>query len=213
MPNNSNREIRTVPEAPQMEERALENGETAHVISGYAIRFGVESQVLPSWEGNFIEIIDRSAVTPELLAQSDVVLTFNHKQDQLIARSTNGKGTLSLTLDNKGLRYEAEVPNVSYARDLFEHIRLGNVRGSSFCFACYSPGSVEYTRKADGTRLRTIKKIDELYDVSAVVTPAYTQTSVEARSWEAQRQVLEEQPQQEQRFGMLPEEGEMALMK
>jgi phage head maturation protease len=105
------------------------------------------------------------------------------------------------------------VPNVSYARDLFEHIRLGNVRGSSFCFACYSPGSVEYTRKADGTRLRTIKKIDELYDVSAVVTPAYTQTSVEARSWEAQRQVLEEQPQQEQRFGMLPEEGEMALMK
>jgi hypothetical protein len=207
----SNREIRTVPEAPQLEERTRENGETAHVISGYAIRFGVESQVLPGWGENFIEIIDRAAVTPELLAKSDVVLTFNHIQEQLIARSTHGKGTLSLTIDDKGLRYEAEVPDVSYARDLYEHIRLGNITGSSFCFACYSPGSVEYSRKEDGTRLRTVTHIDELYDVSAVVTPAYTQTSVEARSWEAPQP--EPQPEQEPRIGMLPEEGEMALMK
>jgi phage head maturation protease len=44
-----------------------------------------------------------------------------------------------------------------------------------------------------------VRKITGLYDVSPVVDPAYTETSVEARSWEAPEGKMEEPEKTEQR--------------
>lgn len=172
--NNKTIEIRTNAIAPVAGE--------GRTISGYAIVFGVESRVLPSWDGEFVEIIDRSAVSEDLLAQSDVKALFNHVNSMLLARSVNGVGTLRLDIDDHGLRFEFEAPNTSLGSDVLELVRRGDLQGCSFAFTA-EESDIEYSRDGD-RRLRRVKKLSGLYDVSVVVDPAYTQTSVDARSFE-----------------------------
>jgi HK97 family phage prohead protease len=173
-------EIRTTGSAP-----AAGEGRT---ISGYAIVWNVESRVLASWDGSFIETIERGAVTDELIAASDVTALFNHERGQLLARSVNGEGTLKLTIDDTGLRFEFEAPNTTLGNDVLELVKRGDLRGCSFAFTA-NEEDIEYYRKGE-QRYRTVRKLSGLYDVSVVVDPAYTQTSVDARSFDAP--VLEE---------------------
>lgn len=168
------KEIRTINAAPEVAE--------GRTISGYAIVFGVESRVLPSWDGDFIEVIERGAVTDELIRRSDVKALYNHINSQLLARSVNGDGTLKLTVDDKGLRYEFEAPNTTLGNDVLELVKRGDLKGSSFAFTV-NEEHVAYTRNGD-MRKRVIRQLSGLYDVSVVVDPAYTQTSVDARSFE-----------------------------
>lgn len=171
---NKNIEIRTIGEAP-----VAGDGRT---ISGYAIVFDVESRVLASWDGDFVEIIERGAVDDELLAQSDVKALFNHCDSMLLARSVNGNGTLKLTVDDHGLRFEFEAPNTTLGNDILELVRRGDLQGCSFAFTA-DEENIKYSREGD-RRLRRVRKLSGLYDVSVVVNPAYTQTSVDARSFE-----------------------------
>lgn len=182
--NNKTIEIRTNAVAPVAGE--------GRTISGYAIVFGVESRVLPSWDGEFVEIIDRSAVSEELLAQSDVKALFNHVNSMLLARSVNGVGTLSLDIDDHGLRFEFEAPNTSLGNDVLELVKRGDLQGCSFAFTA-EESDIEYSRDGD-RRLRRVKKLSGLYDVSVVVDPAYTQTSVDARSFEPLPPSSEQKP-------------------
>lgn len=170
-------EIRTVAQPPQWDEESRK-------LSGYAIVYDVESRVL--WDfcgGEFVETIDRNAVSQELLATSDVKALFNHIESMLLARSVNGKGSLSLTSDEHGLRFEFEVPSTSLGNDVAELVRRGDLQGCSFAFAA-NESDIVYTTRADGTRHRRVMKISRLADVSIVVDPAYTQTSVSLRSFD-----------------------------
>ncbi len=167
-------EIRSLAEAPSMGED--------NRITGYAIVWGVESCVLADWEGEFVEIIERGAVDDALLATSDVKALFNHDHNALLARSTNGKGSLSLEIDDHGLKFSFEVPNTTLGNDVRELIKRGDLQGCSFAFYAKDE-DCEFSRKPDGTRLRKVKKLALLADVSVVVDPAYTQTSVSARSF------------------------------
>lgn len=171
---NKTIEIRTTGSAP-----AAGEGRT---ISGYAIVWNVESRVLASWEGSFIETIERGAVTDELIAASDVTALFNHERGQLLARSVNGEGTLKLSIDDTGLRFEFEAPNTTLGNDVLELVKRGDLRGCSFAFTA-NEEDIKYYRKGE-QRYRTVRKLSGLYDVSVVVDPAYTQTSVDARSFE-----------------------------
>ena len=167
-------EIRTTGSAP-----AADEGRT---ISGYAIVWNVESRVLASWDGSFIETIERGAVTDELIAASDVTALFNHERGQLLARSVNGEGTLKLAIDETGLRFEFKAPNTTLGNDVLELVKRGDLRGCSFAFTA-NEEDIEYYRKGE-QRYRTVRKLSGLYDVSVVVDPAYTQTSVDARSFD-----------------------------
>lgn len=171
---NKKVEIRTIGEAPVAGE--------GRTISGYAIVFDVESRVLASWDGDFVEIIERGAVDDELLAQSDVKALFNHCDSMLLARSVNGNGTLKLTVDDHGLRFEFEAPNTTLGNDILELVKRGDLQGCSFAFTA-DEENIKYSREGD-RRLRRVRKLSGLYDVSVVVNPAYTQTSVDARSFE-----------------------------
>jgi HK97 family phage prohead protease len=134
--------------------------------------------------GWFEERIEKGAFDDVL--KDDVRALFNHDPNFVLARSVNGKGTLKLSTDKVGnLRYSYKTPNRSYAKDLQDAIRSGDVTQSSFAFAVKEE-KWEFATKENGREkdLRTITKFERLYDVSPVTYPAYQDTSVAARSKE-----------------------------
>ena len=176
---DKNIEIRSFAEAPILNE---EN----RTIEGYAIVFGVRSNVMYDWEEGrkFVEVIERNAVTDELLAQCDIRALVEHNNQRLLARSNKGKGTLQLEIDDHGLKYRFVSPNTTHGNDIVEMVRRGDIAGSSFAFrSAYE--SVRWQKEADGMWLRTVNKIDYIRDVTMTADPAYSQTDVTVRSIEA----------------------------
>lgn len=160
-------------------EKILVNDEG--IISGYAIVYDVESRILADFEGEFVEVIKPGAVDEALLSRSDIKALYNHNRDDLLARYTEGSGTLSLVPDEKGLFFSFSAPKTTLGDDVRELVKRGDLRGCSFAFTV-NPADVEYHKRADGRPLRVIKKIASLHDISIVVDPAYIQTSVDVRS-------------------------------
>jgi len=148
-------------------------------VSGVAARFNSRSENLGTEEHPVYEVILPGAFDGVL--NDDVVAAFNHDETRILARSKGGKGSLKLLVDQFGLHYSFEAPNTATGNDLLESIKREDITASSFAFKV-APGGDTFTREADGSTLRTISKIARLYDVSCVVRPAYSATSVSARS-------------------------------
>lgn len=148
-------------------------------VEGYAIVFNSQSEDL-----GFYETISPSAVTEDTINTSDVFCLFNHNPEKVLARSKYGKGSLTLVLDDRGLKYSFEVPNTELGNELLEHVRRGEIDGSSFAFIVSTDDGSEVWENINGTTHRTINKIECLVDVSPVWTPAYSATSVSARAKE-----------------------------
>ena len=155
-------------------------------IVGYAAKFGVNSLEL---EGEFIERIhpDAFGLVAERRGRKRPLETralWNHDANFPLARYP---GTLLMSVDNVGLRYEFPVPNTTYGRDLAENIRAGIVRGSSFSFQI-APGGEDWSVE-DGRSIRTVTKVGSLIDVGPVTFPAYpdADAKVAKRSYDAFR--------------------------
>lgn len=148
-------------------------------VEGYAIIFDSLSEDL-----GFREVIAKGAVTEDTINRSDVFCLFNHNPDKVLARSKYGEGSLSLQVDDKGLKYNFEVPNTELGNELIEHLRRGEIDGSSFAFIVSADEGSEKWENKEGTTYRTINKIECLCDVSPVWQPAYSATSVSARAKE-----------------------------
>lgn len=145
--------------------------EESRLVEGYAIVFNSESNDL----GGFVEMIDERALD-NVIEQSDVLCLLNHNQDRgVLARCKNGSGSLVLEIDERGLKYLFEAPNTALGDELLEGLRRGDISTSSFAFTV---GSDSWSKREDGTYLRTINKIDRLFDVSPVYQAAYDATSV-----------------------------------
>ena len=151
--------------------RAQGDGRT---IVGYAARFDVPSEPLP-----FTERIAPGAFAKSLRSRSkDVRLYVNHNSDMVLASKRSG--TLRLEEDEKGLRFEADLPDTTTARDLRELMRSGVVSTMSFGFTVARGGD---KWSADGSE-RTLTGIN-LHEVSVVTGfPAYPQTTAAVRSLE-----------------------------
>ena len=94
----------------RVEKRAADNTE-AIVVEGYAALYNsptemywYDEEILP---GAFDGVLN-----------DDVRCLFNHNPNYILARCVNGKGTLELELDSKGLKYRYTTPDRQYARDL-----------------------------------------------------------------------------------------------
>lgn len=169
-------ELRVTEEAElQQEEVETEEEESdAKTISGYAMKFNEPSKDL----GGFTEVI-----TPEALEEvdfSDVYLLYNHDYSKPLA-STKA-GTLNLEVDEVGLKFEAELPDTSYANDVYENISSGIIDSMSFGFQL---GLDSFTK--DGEEItRSINKIQNLNEISIVTIPAYANSNVKVdkRSYE-----------------------------
>lgn len=143
-------------------------------IEGYAIVFNSLSNDL----GGFREIIEPTAITDELIKNSDIVCLMNHDiKKGLLARSYHGRGSLKLDIDEHGLHYSFEAPKTALGDEVLEGIRRGDISKCSFAFVC---GEDNWTKDENGEYIRHVKKIKNLYDVSLVYHPAYDETEVKA---------------------------------
>jgi HK97 family phage prohead protease len=171
-----------------VESRSEDGAEREYVV-GYAAKFGVLSLDL----GDFVERIDPGAfgLVAERRGRRKPLETralWNHDPNYPLARYP---GTLRMTVDEVGLRYEFPVPDTSYGRDIASNIRAGIVKGSSFSFTVPSGG--DSWAVEDGRSVRTIQKIDTLLDVGPVTFPAYPDADVKVaqRSFDQYRQQQE----------------------
>lgn len=159
-------ERRTIVE--KVELRATEEG--SKTIVGYAAKFGVRSQDL----GGFVEQIDPRFFDSVL--KDDVRGLINHDMNLILGRTASG--TVKLSVDEFGLRYDIIPPNTSYANDLIVSMERGDINQSSFAFSVdyeNNGDSWEYD-EANGIYVRTLLNCRRLYDVSPVTYPAYEQT-------------------------------------
>jgi HK97 family phage prohead protease len=128
--------------------------------------YGQTSEDMGGWQ----EIITPGAATRTLAANPDVRFLINHDPSQLLARTSSG--TLRLSEDDDGGIADAEMANVSHARDLAEWVERGDMNQMSFGFWI--------TSDSWSGNLHQVNEFDvDGGDVSAVTFPAYPQTSAE----------------------------------
>ena len=141
-------------------------------VEGYAATFEQEA-VMWEYDGiQYKEVIARGSFDKTQMA--DAVMNFNHG-GKPVARTKNG--TLSLVVDDVGLRINADLSGTEEGRKLYEEIKGGYIDKMSFAF---TTASEEYIKDS---RTRRITGIKRLYDVAAVDFPAYDSTSIQARSF------------------------------
>lgn len=149
-------------------------------VEGYAAKYNVVSSDL----GGFREIIRPGAFTRAIADKQDVVFLWMHNRGTVMARTSSG--TLTLSEDGVGLRFEARLADTQNGRDLATLIDRGDVSSMSFSFRAVRD---EWDFKAP-TPVRTLVDVD-LYDVSAVDVGAYPNTELGLRSLEAARSAIE----------------------
>lgn len=153
-----------------------------HRIVGYAAVFYREDNDGTQFRmyDDLIERISPGAFDRAIKEGQDVRALFNHDPAYVLGRSKSG--TMRLSVDATGLKYDVDMPDTVVARDLVTSIQRGDITGSSFGFVAKK---VEWQRddklRAD---VRTLKDVD-LLDVSPVAYPAYEATSADVRSGDA----------------------------
>lgn len=141
-------------------------------LIGHASVFGQLAAIGGGYEQMAPTAFDAALEDPE----TDVRALYNHNQDMVLGRQS--AKTLALSTDRHGLRFDVDLPDTSYARDLRELISRGDVTGASFGFI---PGEDSYERAPDGKQIRTHTSVAKLIDVSPVVFPAYDGAAVALR--------------------------------
>ena len=146
--------------------------ENKMIVEGYAIVFDEET-LIGDEERGFIEVIDKNALKDTNM--KDVPFKYNHNDATLIlARTRNG--SLSLEVDEKGLKIRAELIDTTSNVDIYKSIVAGLLDKMSFAFTVKS----QSWDRSGKIPKRTITAIDRLFDVSVVDLPAYDQTSIQA---------------------------------
>jgi HK97 family phage prohead protease len=172
------KEIRSFTTELRMETR----DDGTQTVVGYASVFNTLSENL----GGF-----REQIAPEAFNNvmgDDVRALFNHDPNYVLGRTKSG--TLSLGVDTTGLRYEFTPPDTTFARDLTESLKRGDIDQSSFAFMVEAD---EWDESGD-TPIRTITKVSRLLDVSPVTYPAYPDASVGLRSLDAYHETVKPEP-------------------
>ncbi|MDZ4627077.1 MULTISPECIES: HK97 family phage prohead protease [Bacillus cereus group] len=139
--------------------------EQPSLITGYAAVFNSKTSI----GGWFDEVIEPGAFARSLSENGDIRALFNHNWDNVLGRTKSG--TLRLEEDERGLKFEIELPNTSVGRDLAESMDRGDINQCSFGF-WITEENWDYNVEP---ALRTIKEV-ELYEISVVSIPAYDDT-------------------------------------
>ena len=170
-------------------QKRAEGDEGREVIVGYGAVFynpndpGTEYDLLG--DGSFIERIMPGAFDAALARPDDVRCLVDHDPSRILGRNT--AGTLRLSVDERGLRYECDPPDTSVGRDILVSLRRKDVTGSSFAFL---EEKTTWTEDGD-VLIRELVQL-RLFDVSPVTYPAFTSADVtlarrSAEIWRALR--------------------------
>jgi HK97 family phage prohead protease len=160
-------------------ERAeVRSADGSRMLVGYAAVFNSEAVIA----GAFREKIMPGAFS-KAIKSGDIRALFNHDSSQVLGRTKSG--TLRLSEDDHGLRYEVDLPETQAGRDLTVSMDRGDIDGSSFGFSVPRGGD-DWDYEAE-LPLRTVREV-ELYEVSPVTFPAYDDTSIALRSLDAAKE-------------------------
>jgi HK97 family phage prohead protease len=155
----------------------LHEEEDKMILEGYALVFNNET-LIGDEEYGFMEEIDSRALSETKM--KDVPMKYNHMDSFLIIARTKNQ-SLSLTVDSIGLKVRAELLDTNTNQDIYKMVRSGLLDKMSFAFTV----DEQVWNREGRIPKRTITKIERLYDVSVVDTPAYDATSIYARSLES----------------------------
>ncbi|MDQ1215737.1 HK97 family phage prohead protease [Microbacterium arborescens] len=149
--------------------RAANDDERRLHFTGRAVVYDQLSEDLGGWQ----EVIRPGAATRTLAGTPDVRFLINHDANLLLARTRSG--TLTLSEDSDGVLVNADMADVSYARDAAVSLERGDLSQMSFGFWVVSDSW--------SGNLHEVREFDfDGGDVSVVTYPAYTQTSAELRA-------------------------------
>jgi uncharacterized protein len=142
-------------------------------VEGYAAVFNKLSE--PLGYSGWRERIDPGAFTASLADSTrDIYGLWNHNCDIPLASRT--EGTLTLTEDEVGLAFSMLLDDTTWGSDAYKAIRSKRVRKMSFGFEALTTD----WKMIDGEEVRILQKLD-LWEISPVVWPAYTDTTAEVR--------------------------------
>ncbi len=144
--------------------RASVEGNT---LVGYAAVYDSPTTRQADFAGT--ETIGRGAF--DGLLTQDVVALQDHDMSKLLGRTSSG--TLRLFSDDRGLRFEVDLPDTQIGRDVRTLVQRGDLAGCSFTAAL---GEVQ--RVQGGVVHQSFSR---LVDVSVVTSPAYLDTQVAVR--------------------------------
>ena len=174
--------VRVVKENKNLEIRAM-NFDSSNLsfddnnmhVSGLVNKAGSKSQVISEDGIEFYETIDPQAFI-DAVNQTDHPIDFYEEHDPSLLLATTDNGSLVLNADPTGLSMEATMVDTQVARDAYQWIKTGIIKGMSFGFVVLDD-SWDYSGEIP---FRTVNAI-ELYEVSAVRFPAYLASDIEAR--------------------------------
>lgn len=166
--------------AYNFEIRAENNEKNGDHITGRPIVYNSMTDL-----GWFNEIIEAGALDKANL--KDVRFLVNHNTDMIpLARSRNNNENSTMQLevdkDGMGIRVNLDTENNSEARNLYSAIKRGDISGMSFMFTI---DDEEWENLESDHPTRRIRKIGQVFEVSAVTFPAYESTEISARNKEA----------------------------
>ena len=138
-------------------------GRTVH---GYAALYNTLSEDL----GGYREKLAPGAF--KAVVDSDVRALLNHSANEVLGRTKSG--TLRLFDEERGLRFELDLPDSPLGQNVREAVRRRDLDGASFRFEV---GDEEWQDD-----VRTIVTVKALRDVTLATYPAYPAASVELRT-------------------------------
>lgn len=181
--------------ATDIETRATETED--RVISGYINKFNTRSQYM-----GFYEEVRNGAFDKTLNDGHNIFAMYNHDSNMILGSTRSG--SLKLSTDDIGLKFELRVNDkVSYARDLYELVKAGDISGCSFGFYVNDD---DWSYTEDRIDLRTINEV-ELMEVTITPFPAYLDSEANCRSFELHKEKSKEEVRK------LQEEKELELLK
>ena len=156
----------------------------ALILRGTPIVFDTPT-VICEYDGiEYKEIIARGALDD--CDMSDFILNRNHGQNDSTVFARTRNNSLKYTISDRGLDIEAALDGEDERhRNLHRDVQKKRVDKMSFSFV------VREAKYDNVTHTRTITKVKKLYDVSAVDFPAYSDTSISARSFFAEEHTRE----------------------
>jgi HK97 family phage prohead protease len=148
----------------------LEGGQNVRKLRGYPILFDV---IGTPWRGSqWVEKIDKRALDGVDL--SNLVLLIDHNTTWVLARS--GKN-MTASVDDTGLFIEATLGDTLIDDYIFDRVDKGIIDGMSFWFDGNAMIATDWENKID-----VVLKINEIYEASVVVFPAYEETVIIAQA-------------------------------
>lgn len=142
-------------------------------LTGYAAVFESPSEI-SEWGFRFTEVVKPGAFARTLASGQDVLCCLNHSAMMLLGRSVSK--TAKFWEDSVGLRFEVQLPDTPTGNEVRELVKRGDLAGASFSFSV--PGGGE---RWPSPNFRELVDVD-LWEAGPVVTPAYSQTSLDIRA-------------------------------